>query len=122
MAEVNTIGAKNGTVAAIEAMRTQAQGGHVANTVSLAGLVAVPREGVYVGSKHAALGFILSTAVDLEVAGINGSDISCVCPDGIWTPMLYDKLDDPGVALSFSGKLLQPEDVVHAVGRVLDKP
>lgn len=122
MVEVNALGTMNGTVAAIEAMRIQTQGGHIVNTVSLAGLVAVPGEGVYAGSKHAALGFSLSTAADLKIAGIDNIDISCVCPDGIWTPMLYDKLDDPGAALSFSGKLLQPEDVVHAVGRVLDKP
>ena len=36
--------------------------------------------------------------------------------------MLYDKLDDPQAALSFSGKLLEPEDVVKAVAKVLDKP
>ena len=47
-------------------------------------------------------------------------DISCICPDGIWTPMLFDKLEDPQAALSFSGVLLQSEDVVRAVGRVLE--
>lgn len=120
MVEVNTLGTMNGTVAAIEAMR--ARGGHIVNIVSLAGLISVPGEGVYSGSKHGALGFSLSAAADLKIAGIRGVDISCVCPDGIWTPMLYDKLDDPGAALSFSGKLLQPEEVIAAVGKVLDRP
>ncbi|MFD4247040.1 hypothetical protein ACFWP3_36455 [Streptomyces sp. NPDC058525] len=36
--------------------------------------------------------------------------------------MLHDKLDDPASALSFSGKLLQPEEVVEAVRKVLDEP
>ena len=36
--------------------------------------------------------------------------------------MLHDKLDDPAAALSFSGRLLQPEEVVAAVARVLDRP
>src|SRR3546814_5394208 len=36
--------------------------------------------------------------------------------------MLHDKLDDPAAALSFSGKLLQPEEVVAAVAKVLDRP
>lgn len=36
--------------------------------------------------------------------------------------MLFDKLDDPASALSFSGQLLQPEEVVAAVRKVLDKP
>ncbi|MGH3350987.1 MAG: SDR family oxidoreductase [Nocardioides sp.] len=118
--DVNALGTINGTLAAIEAMR--GTGGHVVNIVSLAGLTAVPGEAVYAASKHAAIGFSLSTLQDLRLAGIKDIDISCICPDGIWTPMLYDKLDDPGSALSFSGKLLQPEEVVAAVGNALDKP
>ncbi|CRK57191.1 3-oxoacyl-[acyl-carrier protein] reductase [Alloactinosynnema sp. L-07] len=120
MVEVNALGTINGTVAAIEGMR--GHGGHIVNVVSLAGLTAVPGEAVYAGSKHAAIGFSLSTLADLRLAGIEDIDISCVCPDGIWTPMLHDKLDDPSSALSFSGKLLQPDEVVAAVSKVLDKP
>ncbi|TCN58497.1 NADP-dependent 3-hydroxy acid dehydrogenase YdfG [Rhodococcus sp. SMB37] len=119
--EVNALGAINGTVAAIEAMRGNG-GGHVVNIVSLAGLTAVPGEAVYAASKHAALGFSLSTMADLRLAGITDIDISCICPDGIWTPMLHDKLDDPASALSFSGKLLAPDEVVAAVRTVLDSP
>lgn len=123
MVEVNAIGTMNGTLAAIDAMRGAGGGtGHVVNIVSLAGLTAVPGEAVYAASKHAAIGFSLSTLADLRLAGVDGIDVSCVCPDGIWTPMLHDKLDDPQSALSFSGKLLQPEEVVAAVGRVLDRP
>lgn len=118
--DVNALGTINGTVAAIDAMK--GEGGHVVNIVSLAGLTAVPGEAVYAASKHAALGFSLSTLQDLRMSGIKNVDISCLCPDGIWTPMLFDKLDDPGSALSFSGKLLQPEEVVAAVGKVLDRP
>jgi hypothetical protein len=36
--------------------------------------------------------------------------------------MLHDKLDDPAAAMSFSGALLQPEQVVDAVRAVLDRP
>lgn len=121
MIEVNALGTINGTVAAITAMRDTG-GGHVVNIVSLAGLTAVPGEAVYAASKHAALGFSLSTMADLRLEGITNIDISCVCPDGIWTPMLHDKLDDPASALSFSGKLLGADDVVDAVRAVLDKP
>lgn len=123
MLEVNALGTINGTVAAIETMRSQGEhGGHVVNIVSLAGLTAVPGEAVYAASKHAAIGFSLSTMADLRAAGIEDVTISCVCPDGIWTPMLHDKLDDPNSALSFSGKLLQTDEVVEAVRKVLDKP
>lgn len=120
MLEVNALGTIRGTVAAIEAMR--ARGGHVVNVVSLAGLTAVPGEAVYAASKHAAIGFSLSTQADLRLAGIEDVDISCVCPDGIWTPMLHDKLDDPASALSFSGTLLTAERVVATIERVLDRP
>jgi short-subunit dehydrogenase len=121
MIEVNTLGTINGTVAALAPMRA-AGAGHVVNIVSLAGLTAVAGEAVYAASKHAVLGFSLSTVADLKVAGIKNIDISCVCPDGIWTPMLHDKLEDPASALSFSGRLLQPDEVVDAVRKVLDKP
>lgn len=121
MLDVNALGTVNGTVAALEAMRG-AGGGHVVNIASLAGLTAVAGEAVYAASKHAVVGFSLSTMADLRLAGVKDVRISCVCPDGIWTPMLHDKLGDPSSALSFSGKLLQPEAVVAAVGKVLDRP
>jgi NAD(P)-dependent dehydrogenase (short-subunit alcohol dehydrogenase family) len=121
MIEVNALGTINGTVAAIDAMRGNG-GGHVVNVVSLAGVTAVPGEAVYAASKHAAIGFSLSTLADLRLAGVRDVDVSCVCPDGIWTPMLHDKLDDPASALSFSGRLLRPEEVVAVVADVLDRP
>lgn len=121
MSEVNSLGTIHGTVAAIDSMRDTG-GGHIVNIASLAGLSAVPGEAVYCGTKHAVMGFSLSTMSDLRAAGIRDIDISCVCPDGIWTPMLHDKLDDPASAMSFSGRLLRPEEVVAAVGVVLDRP
>lgn len=121
MLEVNALGTINGTVAAIHAMKGVG-GGHIVNIASLAGITAVPGEAVYAASKHAVMGFSLSTIADLRSAGVEDIDISCICPDGIWTPMLHDKLDDPGSALSFSGKLLRPEEVVEVVGTVLDEP
>jgi short chain dehydrogenase len=48
--------------------------------------------------------------------------LSAVCPDGIWTPMLEDKLDDPDAAGSFSGHLLTAEQVASAVGKLTEHP
>jgi NAD(P)-dependent dehydrogenase (short-subunit alcohol dehydrogenase family) len=121
MLEVNATGTINGTLAALEQMRA-ASGGHIVNVVSLAGLVAAPGEAVYGASKHAAIAFSLATLADLRLAGVRGIDISCVCPDGIWTPMLHDKLDDPAAAASFSGVLLTPEQVARRVGQLLERP
>lgn len=121
MLDVNGRGVVNGTVAAIDAMR-HTGGGHIVTTVSLAGITAVTGEAVYAASKHAAIGFSLSTLGDLRQAGIHDIDISCLCPDGIWTPMLHDELDDPGSAVSFSGRLLQPGEVARVFERILDRP
>lgn len=121
MLEVNALGTINGTLAALERMRA-AGAGHVINVVSLAGLVAAPGETVYSASKHAAIAFSLGTLLDLRRSGVSGIDISCVCPDGIWTPMLHDKLDDPDAAASFSGAMLRPEQVAERVNRLVDRP
>ncbi len=121
MMEVNALGTMHGTIAALELMRS-AHRGHVVNVASLAGLVSVPSEGVYAASKHAVMGFSTSALCDLRVEGERAIDISCVCPDGMWTPMLFDKLRDPDAAMSFSGTLFQPEVIADLVLRVVAKP
>ena len=102
-------------------MRARGQG-HIINVVSLAGLATPPGETVYAATKHAAIAFTLGTLADLRAARIDGIHLSALCPDGIWTPMLYDKLDDPAAAPSFSGKLMHPEQVAAKVGELLDRP
>jgi NAD(P)-dependent dehydrogenase (short-subunit alcohol dehydrogenase family) len=121
MFDVNALGTLHGTMAALDLMRPAGRG-HVLNVVSLAGLVPVPGEAVYAASKHAVMGLSLSTLADLRVAGLTDIHVSCVCPDGMWTPMLHDKLDDPGAAMSFSARLLQPAEVADLVEEVVDRP
>jgi NAD(P)-dependent dehydrogenase (short-subunit alcohol dehydrogenase family) len=121
MIEVNTLGTMNGTMAALAAMRAAGRG-HLINVVSLAGIVAAPGEVNYSASKHAAMAFTLGTLFDLRRSGIGGIDVSAVCPDGIWTPMLEDKLDDLEAAGSFSGHLLTPSEVAQAVGKLTERP
>ncbi len=121
MLDVNALGTINGTLAALEPMRAAGRG-HVVNVISLAGVVAAPGQAAYSASKHAAIAYSLSTLSDLRLAGERGIDISCLCPDGIWTPMLHDKLADPAAAASFIGTLLQPADVAARVGTLLDRP
>ncbi len=59
--EVNTLGTINGTLAALELMRTAGRG-HVVNVVSLAGLGAPPGEALYSATKHGAIAFSLGAA------------------------------------------------------------
>jgi short-subunit dehydrogenase len=121
MFAVNVHGTINGTTAALEVMRPAGRG-HIVNIVSLAGLVAPPGETVYAATKHAALAYTTGTAQDLRQQGIAGIHLTAICPDGVWTPMLHDKVHDPEAAPSWSGVLLQPEQVAARVARVLDRP
>ncbi len=121
MLAINAAGTMNGTVAALGPMLPAGRG-HIVNVVSLAGIVAAPGEVAYSASKHAAIAFTLGTLFDLRRAGHRGIELSAVCPDGIWTPMLEDKLDDPDAAGSFSGQLLTPEQVAREVGRLTERP
>jgi NAD(P)-dependent dehydrogenase (short-subunit alcohol dehydrogenase family) len=119
--EVNTLGTINGTLAALSVMR-EADHGHVINIVSLAGLVAAPGEALYSATKHAALAFSIGALSDLRRASVKGVHVSALCPDGMWTPMLYEKVHDPEAALSWSGVMLDPKRVaIQAIG-LLDKP
>jgi NAD(P)-dependent dehydrogenase (short-subunit alcohol dehydrogenase family) len=121
MLEINAMGTINGTAAALEWMLAAGRG-HVINVISLAGLVAAPGEASYSASKHAAIAFTLGTLFDLRRDGVKDIHLSAVCPDGIWTPMLADKLDDPAAAGSFSGVLLTAEQVAPKVAGLLDRP
>ncbi|MEH0845159.1 SDR family oxidoreductase [Micromonospora sp. CPCC 205711] len=121
LTEVNTLGAMNGTLAALAVMRGERRG-HVLNVVSLAGLIAAPGETVYAASKHALLAFSLGTLHDLRMAGLRDVHVSCLCPDGIWTPMLHDRLDDPGALASFTGTMLTPERVAARAARLARHP
>ena len=121
MLSINAVGTINGTIAALEQM-IPAGRGHIVNVISLAGIVAAPGEVTYAASKHAAMAFTLGTLFDLHRSGHRGIDLSAVCPDGIWTPMLEDKLDDPDAAGSFSGHLLTPRRVAREVGKLTQRP
>jgi NAD(P)-dependent dehydrogenase (short-subunit alcohol dehydrogenase family) len=119
--EVNALGTINGTLAALEPMRT-AGFGHVINIVSLAGLAAAPGEALYAATKHAAIAFSIAALADLRRAGYERIHVSAVCPDGIWTPMIADRLDDPHAAPSFSRRLLSSPSVAAKVVRLVDRP
>lgn len=121
MLEVNYNGLVNGTLAALAPMQAAGRG-HVINVVSLAGIIAAPGEVNYSASKHAAMAFTIGTLFDLRREGIKGIDVSAVCPDGIWTPMLEDKLDDPHSAASFSGQMQTAKQVATQVGKLTAKP
>lgn len=119
--EVNTLGTMNGTLAALTPMRRRGVGA-IVNVVSLAGLAPVPGMAAYSASKHAALAFSLSALGELRATGHRGISVSCLCPSGIWTPMLHDKTGDFWASASFGGRLLDPSDVAARAVALVGRP
>lgn len=123
--EVNLLGVINGTRAAVEVMRRNGPTGrgHVISVGSLASWVPVPGECVYAATKAGILSFSLGLQAELRGHGVTGVRLSVLCPDGMLTPMIEPLLDDPAVAMTFSGlRLVTPEQVAAAGVGLLDRP
>jgi short-subunit dehydrogenase len=119
---VNVLGVMHGTRAAVQVMMAK-RAGHVINIGSLASWVPVPGETVYAATKAAVLSFTLGVQAELRAEGIRHIRLSVVCPDAMLTPMLTDILDDPAIALSFTGiRPTTPERVSARVRQVLQRP
>jgi NAD(P)-dependent dehydrogenase (short-subunit alcohol dehydrogenase family) len=81
------------------------RGGHIINISSLAGKNANAGGGVYYASKWGLQGLTYCMAEDLRAHGIR---VSVICPGSVHTDFSPHAGKDPG-------KMLQPEDVAHAV-------
>jgi NAD(P)-dependent dehydrogenase (short-subunit alcohol dehydrogenase family) len=85
------------------------RGGHIVNIVSLAGKNAFAGGSIYCASKWGLLGLTECMAEDLRPHGIR---VSAVCPGSVATDFSLHGNKDPQ-------KMLQPEDVAHAVAMIL---
>jgi 3-oxoacyl-[acyl-carrier protein] reductase len=83
--------------------------GHIVNIASLAGKNAFAGGGVYCASKWGLLGLTYCMAEDLRAYGIR---VSAICPGSVATEF------SPHAGKEES-KMLQPDDVAHAVAMVL---
>ncbi len=123
---VNLLGMMRGTRAAVEVMRTRAGGrgrGHVVNVGSLASWVPVPGECVYAATKAGVLSFTLGLEAELRAQGVTGIKFTVICPDGMLTPMITEVIDDPAIAMTFTGlRTVEPDEVAEAVIRTLRRP
>jgi NAD(P)-dependent dehydrogenase (short-subunit alcohol dehydrogenase family) len=87
--------------------------GYIASTASAAGLLTQVGALAYSVTKHAAVAVAEWLAITYGDAGIK---VSCLCPQGVRTPMLDAALEDPiGAAPLIAEGLLEPEDVAEAV-------
>lgn len=83
--------------------------GHIVNIASLAGKNAFAGGGIYCASKWGLLGLTECMAEDLRPHGIR---VSAVCPGSVATDFSPPSKKDPR-------KMLQPEDVAHAVAMIV---
>ena len=83
--------------------------GHIINIASLAGKSAFTGGAMYCASKWGLLGLTQSVAEDLRPFGIR---VSAICPGTVATEFSPHAGKDPH-------KMLQPEDVAHAVEMIL---
>ncbi len=93
--------------------------GYLINTASAAGLLTQVSSVIYSVTKHAAVSLAEWLAIEYGEAGIR---VSCICPQGVRTPMLEAALDDPaGAAALLAGGVIEPDDVAEAVVRGIDE-
>ncbi|MBB3039242.1 SDR family NAD(P)-dependent oxidoreductase [Hoyosella altamirensis] len=90
-AEINQLGVFLGIRAAAPHMKT---GGSIVNIASTAGIKALPGYSAYVASKYAVRGLSRTASLELAPARIR---VNCVLPGMVDTPMITDRLADPGV-------------------------
>ncbi|XP_061373508.1 (-)-isopiperitenol/(-)-carveol dehydrogenase, mitochondrial-like [Gastrolobium bilobum] len=94
--------------------------GSIVCTVSVAASCGGPESSNYVMSKHAMLGLMRSTSVQLVVHGIR---VNCVSPNGLATPLMYKKMGMSkekvrkacGQYAKLQGVVLAPKHVAEAV-------
>jgi short-subunit dehydrogenase len=110
--EVNFYGVLTGCQLVLPEM-VKRRSGHIVNIASLAGMVAVPGQVVYAGTKFAVVG--LSTALSDEFAA-QGVEVSVVMPPFTNTELIS------GTKPVSANKPVQPEDIAAAIVKVLDKP
>jgi len=87
--------------------------GYLINTASAAGLLTQVSSLIYSVTKHAAVSLAEWLAIECHDDGVL---VSCICPQGVRTPMLERGMEEPAAAAALSaGGLIEPEDVADAV-------
>jgi NAD(P)-dependent dehydrogenase (short-subunit alcohol dehydrogenase family) len=87
--------------------------GYLINTASAAGLLTQVSSLIYSVTKHAAVALAEWLAIEYHDDGVL---VSCICPQGVRTPMLEQGMQEAAAAAALSaGGLIEPEDVADAV-------
>jgi short-subunit dehydrogenase len=110
--EVNFYGVLTGSQLVLPEM-VKRRSGHIINIASLAGLIAVPGQVVYAGTKFAVVGLTTAMADEFAPQGVN---VSCVMPTFTNTELIS------GTKTTGAQKPVQPEDIAAGVVKALDNP
>jgi 3-oxoacyl-[acyl-carrier protein] reductase len=97
------------TIRCVAPLMIRARSGHIINISSLAGKNALPNGAAYAASKWGLNGLSYSVAEELRGYGIR---VSVVCPGSVNTELGPHAGKDPA-------KMLQPDDVAHAVAMLV---
>lgn len=79
---VNLMGVVHGIQVLVPRIKEHGEGGHVVNTASVAGLMALPTLGIYTATKYAVVGISETLRGELAPAGIG---VSVICPSFVKT-------------------------------------
>jgi short-subunit dehydrogenase len=110
--EVNLWGVLTGCRLVLPEM-VKRRSGHIVNIASMAGMLAVPGQAVYAGTKFAVVGVSTALADEFAPQGVN---VSVVLPTFTNTELIA------GTHPSAAQKPVQPEDIAAGIIKVLDKP
>ena len=89
---VNLDGVVNGLQAFISLIKSHGEGGHIVNTASMAGQMALPGIGVYTASKYAVVGISETLRLDLADDNIG---VSVLCPGLVDTNIFHSGRNRP---------------------------
>lgn len=94
-------------------------GGAIVNTLSTAGLKAVPGQGVYVAAKHGVAGLTRQAAIEYVKDGVR---VNAVAPALVATPQVRatsQETQDMYAALQPSGRAAEPEEIASTIAFLL---
>jgi NAD(P)-dependent dehydrogenase (short-subunit alcohol dehydrogenase family) len=114
---VNLWGVIHGVTTFLPVLERNADGGHIVNTASMAGLAPVPRLGAYCVAKYGVVGLTETLALELEQSG-SSVGVTVLCPGPVRTNIKTSSRNRPA---ALSGGRLRDHDLEQDASRQADR-